>query len=111
MRLAEDWAIWKGLAGSRGSTVQVDGGAGSAELVSDAMIQAGRRVARALAAVGPLDASLLSAFMVATVEEDRPMQWRGIVERVTGIRSRDGQSAAVRMGLENLWQVFTGPRK
>jgi hypothetical protein len=49
--------------------------------------------------------------MVATVEEDRPMQWRGIVERVTGIRSRDGQSAAVRMGLENLWQVFTGPRK
>ena len=52
MRLAEDWAIWKGLAGSRGSTVQVDGGAGSAELVSDAMIQAGRRVARALAAEG-----------------------------------------------------------
>ena len=110
MRLAEDWAIWKGLAGSRGSTVQVDGGAGSAELVSDAMIQAGRRVARALAAVGPLDASLLSAFMVASVEEDRPMQWRGIVERVTGIRSRDGQSAAVRMGLENLWQVFTGTK-
>jgi hypothetical protein len=49
--------------------------------------------------------------MVATVEEDRPMQWRGIVERVTGIRSRDGQSAAARMGLENLWQVLTGPRK
>jgi hypothetical protein len=48
--------------------------------------------------------------MVATVEEDRPMQWRGITERVTGIRSRDGQSAAVRMGLENLRQVFEAPR-
>ena len=74
------------------------------------MIQAGRRVARALAAVGPLDASLLSAFMVATVEEDRPMAWRGIVERQTGIRARDGQSAAVRMALENLRQVYEAPK-
>lgn len=110
MRLAEDWAIWKGLAGSRNPGVFVDGGAGSAELVTDAMIVAGRRVAKALDAIGPLDGSLLTAFMVATVEEDRPMAWRGIVERQTGIRARDGQSAAVRMALENLRQVYEAPK-
>ena len=110
MRLAEDWAIWKGLAGARNPGVFVDGGAGSAELVTDAMIVAGRRVAKALDAIGPLDATLLTAFMRATVEEDRPMAWRGIVERQTGIRARDGQSAAVRMALENLRQVYEAPK-
>jgi len=32
------------------------------------------------------------------------------VELETGIRARDGQSAAVRMALENLRQVFEAPR-
>ncbi|MCA6269185.1 hypothetical protein [Phenylobacterium sp.] len=111
MRLADDWATWRGLAGSLGRSEAVDGGKGSAELVSDAMITAGRKVQKALDGVGPVFRPLLEAFMVATVEEDRPMHWRGIVERVTGIGGRDAQSATVRLALETLRRVYEAPAK
>ena len=109
MRLAETWATWKGLAGTAGRTEAVDGGTGSAELVTDRMIVAGRQVERVLAKVGPMDEALLVAFMVATVEEDRPMAWRGIVERVSGVTGRDAQPAIVRAALENLRRVYEAP--
>jgi len=83
MRLATDWAAWKGLAGSSGRMEAVDGGAGSR--------------------------ALLVAFMTATVEEDRPMAWRGIVERVSGVTGRDAQPAIVRAALENLRRVYEAP--
>lgn len=110
--LATDWAEWKGLAGSE----RGPGGQGSAELINDRMIVAGRRVERALASVGPCDRELLKSFMVATVEEDRPMAWRGIVQRVTGVTGRDQQSTAVVMALENLRRHYedaqdVAPRK
>jgi hypothetical protein len=109
MRLAETWATWRGLAGTEGRTEAVDGGTGSAELVTDRMIVAGRQVERTLAGVGPMDEALLIAFMVATVEEDRPMAWRGIVERVSGVTGRDAQPAIVRAALENLRRVYEAP--
>ena len=109
MRLATDWATWKGLAGTSGRMEAVDGGAGSAELVTDRMILAGRAVERVLSRLGPASSALLRAFMVATVEEDRPMAWRGIVERVTGVRSRDAQSSVVRLALEDLRLVYEAP--
>ena len=109
MRLAETWAIWRGLAGTEGRTEAVDGGTGSAELVTDRMIVAGRQVERTLAGVGPMDEALLIAFMVATVEEDRPMAWRGIVERVSGVTGRDAQPAIVWAALENLRRVYEAP--
>ena len=110
MRLAETWAVWRGLAGTEGRTEAVDGGTGSAELVTDRMILAGRQVERVLAGVGPMDEALLVAFMVATVEEDRPMAWRGIVERVSGVTGRDAQPAIVRAALENLRRVYEAPK-
>ncbi|MCA6270693.1 hypothetical protein, partial [Phenylobacterium sp.] len=61
--------------------------------------------------VGPVFRPLLEAFMVATVEEDRPMHWRGIVERVTGIGARDAQSSTVRLALETLRRVYEAPAK
>ncbi len=109
MRLATDWAAWKGLAGSSGRMEAVDGGAGSAELVNDRMLIARRAVDRALVQVGPMDRALLVAFMTATVEEDRPMAWRGIVERVSGVTGRDAQPAIVRAALENLRRVYEAP--
>jgi len=110
MRLAETWAIWRGLSGATGRTEFVDGGSGSAELVTDRMLVAGRQVERTLAGVGPMDEALLTAFMRATVEEDRPMAWRGIVERVSGVTGRDAQPAIVRAALENLRRVYEAPK-
>jgi hypothetical protein len=58
-----------------------------------------------------MDEALLIAFMVATVEEDRPMAWRGIVERVSGVTGRDAQPAIVRAALENLRRVYEAPKR
>ena len=110
MRFCESWATWKGLSGSAGRTEFVDGGMGSAELVTDRMIIAGRQVERVLEQVGPMDRDLLKAFAVASVEEDRPMAWRGIVERVSGVTGRDAQPAIVRAALENLRRVYEAPK-
>lgn len=110
-RLCELWAQWKGLEGRLGRADVVDGGTGCAELITDRMIAGRAKVNAVLGAVGPLDRALLEAFMTATVEEDRPMEWRGIVERVASITGRDAQSTAVVMALENLRLAFEQPRK
>lgn len=110
-QLIEAWAQWKGLDGSPGRSEAVDGGQACHEIITDRMIVAGKRVARILEQVGPMDRDLLSAFMVATVEEDRPMAWRGIVERVTAITQRDRQSTVVVVALENLRRVLEAPTR
>lgn len=110
-RLAQDWATWKGLDGKGERSEFVDGGSGAAELVTDRMIQAGRRVGSALETLGVVHGSILCSFMIATVEEDRPMMWRGIVERVLGITVRDRQTMAVQDALEALRGIYEQPRK
>lgn len=107
--LVEHWAQWKGLAGSQGASAGfVDGGKGCPELITDRMLKAGKEVARILDRVGPLDRELITAFMVAVVEEDRAMVWRGIVERVSGITQPIRQSQVVVSALENLRRVMEG---
>lgn len=110
-RLGEDWAQWKGLdgKGEGGDAGYVDGGSGCAELVTDRMINAGKRVASILSDTPPIEAKLIRAFMVATVEEDRPMVWRGIVLRETGETVRDRQTQLVVAALELLRQAYEGP--
>lgn len=111
-RLSVDWATWKGLDGKGEAFGEfVDGGSGCAELVTDRMIRAGRDVSGALAIVFGNDRRLIEAFMVATVEEDRAMVWRAIVERVTGETIRDRQTAMVVTALESLRCVYEGPRQ
>lgn len=109
-RLAQDWAQWKGLDGKGERSEAVDGGTGSAELVTDRMIKAGKRVASTFHQLDLGDAKLLTAFMVATVEEDRAMHWRGIVVRVLGIDARDRQTRAVVGALEALRAIYEAPR-
>jgi len=106
--LANDWAAWKGLAGAGERGEFVDGGRGCAELVTDRMIRAGRDVKRTLGMVDPLSRLILEAFMVATVEEDRPMAWRGIMERL-GIKVREKQTALVVASLEALRVAYEEP--
>lgn len=117
-RLAQDWAAWKGLDGKGERSEFVDGGTGSAELVTDRMIQAGKRiwgdgtrVVGVMQEIEPHHVPLLCAFMVATVEEDRPMAWRGIVERSIGVTVRDRQTEAVVDALEALRAVYETPRR
>lgn len=108
--LANDWAAWKGLDGKGERGEYVDGGKGSAELITDRMIRAGRDVKRALSQLDPLSRVILEAFMVATVEEDRPMSWRGIMERL-GIKAREKQTALVVASLEALRVAYEEPGK
>lgn len=110
-RLSLDWAAWKGLDGKPdgGNAGYVDGGGGCREIVTDRMIKAGREVVRAMADVPPIENRLIRAFMVSTVEEDRPMAWRGLVMRETGEAVRDRQTQLVVGALEFLRQAYEGP--
>jgi len=108
-QLVGDWAAWKGLDGKPETFGEfVDGGSGSAELVTDRMIKAGKRVKYALSAVEPMSMVILEAFMVATVEEDRPMMWRGIMERI-GVKAERKQTEAVVTALEQLRVHYQEP--
>lgn len=108
-RLAQDWATWKGLdGGPEPGAGKVDGSSGSRELVTDRMIQAGKRATHTLSLIEPLQCVVLEAFMVATVEEDRPMAWRGIMQRL-GVTVRDRQTQIIVSALEALRQVYEQP--
>lgn len=110
-RLATDWAIWKGLDGKGDRGEAVDCSSGSTELVTDRMIQAGKRVRDTMQLVAIQHETLLTDLMIATVEEDRPMLWRGIVERSIGVTVRDRQTAAVVDALDALRAVYEQPRR
>ena len=112
-RLSVDWATWKGLDGKAETFGEVvDGGSGCAELITQRMIEAGKEVARTLIELDPTERTLVVAFMVATVEEDRPMAWRGIVQRVLGgSLGKAGEVAVVVRALESLRCVYEAPRE
>jgi hypothetical protein len=110
--LANDWATWKGLDGKSDAPAgYVDGGSGAKELVTDRMIKAGKRINAILQQLDLHHVTLLVAFMVATVEEDRPMAWRGLVQRVTGETLRDKQPKLVVAALEALRRVYQEPKR
>jgi len=109
--LAEDWAAWKGLDGGADKMAEfIDGGSGCPELITDRMVQAGRRVRATLDPIGEPSRAIIAAFMVATVEEDRPMAWRGVMERL-GITGRDRQTQAVVASCEALREAREQPRR
>jgi hypothetical protein len=106
--LANEWAAWKGLDGRGERGEYVDGGSGCAELITDRMIKAGKAVARTLSAVDPASRVILEAFMVVTVEEDRGMAWRGVMERL-GVNAPEKQTRMVVASLEALRAQYQEP--
>lgn len=110
--LIEQWATWKGLDGRPAPTLAPhdQSGRGSAEIITERMLMAGRRVRATLAAVGPMDRDLLAALTAASVEEDAPIPWRDIVRRVCGISQSVRQSQAVACALENLSRACAAVR-
>jgi hypothetical protein len=105
------WAAWKGLDG-KGETFGeiVDGSNGSAELVTDRMIRAGREVARALNSLSREARTIVEHMMFATVEEDRAMHWRGILERAGFRGSLEKQTTIFVCALEELRQYYEAPK-
>jgi hypothetical protein len=112
-RLSLDWAAWKGLDGKPDAGAEfVDNGRTPPDkrcLVSDRAIQAGIDVEAVMRMLPTPARRLIKAFMVATVEEDRPSAWRGIVQRETGCLVRDRQTELVVAALELLRQAYEGP--
>lgn len=108
-RLCEQWAAWKGLdAGGEQGSERVDGGTscGPKSLVTDRMLMAGKWVDNVLRQIPADERRILTALVIATVEEDRPMAWRGIVQRTTGEEVRDRQTASVVLALESLRETL-----
>lgn len=107
-RLSLEWAAWKGMDGrpEGGNAGFVDGGGGCQEIVTDRMINAGKRVQAILSTIARTERRLIEEFMVATVEQDRAMVWRALVIKATGEQVRDRQTALVVAALEALRQVF-----
>lgn len=111
LRLTTDWAVWKGLDGRPDEMVRVDGGSACAELVTDRMMAAGRRVEAALGDVGRADRALLAALIGDAVEADRPQPWRRTVAQVTGETREKEQREKVVNALENLRLWYEAPRR
>jgi len=108
-RLCADWATWKGLGGRPERSEVHAENFQAAEMVTDKMITAGRRVRRVLAQVGPMDRDLLSALVASTVEDDRPLPWRDVVRRTCGVTHPIRQSQMVVAALENLARAYRLP--
>lgn len=110
-RLVDAWAAWKGLDG-KGETFGeiVDGGNGSAELVTDRMIRAGREVRAALSNLSQEARTIMEHMMFATVDEDRAMHWRGVLERAGFRGSLERQTTIVVCALEELRQYYEAPK-
>jgi hypothetical protein len=103
-RLFRDWCLRAGVRDrDRLNLERIDGGRPDpSAMVTDAMVDAGRRIAAALKAVGPVSARLLEGLISPMVDEGRIIAWRGVVERLTGETERHCQGAAVRLASENL---------
>jgi hypothetical protein len=105
-KLCDDWAIWRGLDG-RAERLEVRlGTCEPAEIVTDRMLRAGERVARALAHVGPLDRELLAALIRPQIEQDRQPPWRLTVEAITGVTQSVRQSQMIVAALANLARAY-----
>lgn len=85
---------------------RIDGGGGSAELVTDAMLAAAARVTAAMLRVGPANARLLQALTDPMLTIGHVPDWRAIVAATSGETDRHAQGAAVRQACENLRLVY-----
>lgn len=120
-RLFRDWCLRAGVRdGDRDELAfeRVDGSRDPSVMVTDAMVDAGRRIALVLKGgqvrgrdglllghapgVGPVNARILEALISPMVDEGRIIAWRGVIERVAGETERHAQGAIVRQACENL---------
>lgn len=104
-RLFRDWCLRAGVRDHERLVLdRVDGGNfnPTAGLVSDAMIDAAKRIEDALKGVGPVNAKIFVALIEPMVVQGAVIAWRGTIERVTGETERHVQGAMVRQACEAL---------
>lgn len=113
-RLADEWRTWKGLDGRPELPMEFVSGSGELGVAEAGFASAKRRDKAGFKVAGWIcqlerdHGKLLCAFMVASVEEDRPMAWRGVVEREIGETRREKQTALVVEALDALVGVLQG---
>lgn len=103
-RLFRDWCLRAGVRDQDRLVLErIDGGRHDpSAMVTDAMVDAGVRIAHDLKGVGPVSAKLLKELISPMVDEGRIIAWRGVVQRVTGETERHVQGGVVRQACENL---------
>ena len=101
-RLFRDFCLRAGVRDHERQGLQrVDEGGGPS-LVTDAMLDAGRRIDVALRLAGGGSARILRALIEPMVIHGAIIAWRGAVQAVTGEKDRNAQGAVVRGACENL---------
>lgn len=103
-RLFRDWCLMNGVRDHERLVLdRVDGQFNpTAGLVSDAMIDASKRIEKAQKGVGQVNAKIFTALIKPMVEQGAVIAWRGTIERVTGETERHVQGAMVRQACEAL---------
>ncbi len=100
-RLEADMGLRAGLFRPGEAWVRVDA-QGCSEGVTQRMVDAGRRVEAALAAVGPRQALLLRALVEPAMTRGAGIDWREVVARETREDNPHVQAAMVRSACDNL---------
>ena len=100
-RLEQDIGLRAGLFRPPADLVKVDAQA-RVEGATQRMLEAGRRVDAALAAVGPRCALLLRALVEPGVLKGAAVDWRAVVARETAETNPHAQAARVRTACDNL---------
>jgi hypothetical protein len=103
-RLFRDWCLRAGVRDQERQVLdRVDGQFNpTAGLVSDAMIDAAKRIEEAMRGVGQVNAKIFAALIEPMVVQGAIIAWRGTIERVTGETERHVQGAMVRQACEAL---------
>lgn len=103
-RLFRDWCLRHGVRDHERLVLdRVDGQFNpTAGLVSDAMIDAAKRIEDAMRGVGRVNVRIFEALIEPMVVQGVVIAWRGTIARVTGETERHVQGAMVRQACEAL---------
>lgn len=97
-----DWCAAAGIVDADSWRMEMVDGKGQADGVTQGMIDASKRLAKAHREVGRASAMLLNAVTEPLIMRGELRVWRVLVAQVTGESERHAQAGAVRQALENL---------
>ena len=105
-RYWRDWCLSAGVVERESWRLEAVDQAGSAEGVSQGMIDAGRRLAQAHRHVGRATVRLLTALVEPLVMRGEIRVWRVLVRQATGVEERHAQAALVVQACKDLHYAY-----
>lgn len=108
-RLEADMIMRAGYGASAPTLDKVDR-SGDAAAITDTMVDAGKRVDDALALVGPPSSRVLKALVEPGVECQN-VDWRAVVQIITGESNDRAQAAVVRLASQSLADIYPDVEK